>query len=45
MDVLADVLEKGEFRSVGSDITVEFTAQFIASSNDIARTNSHRLRQ
>lgn len=43
MDVLADVLEKGEFRSVGSDITVEFTAQFIASCNDIADINPDRF--
>lgn len=43
MNVLADVLEKGEFRSVGSDITVEFTAQFIASSNDIADINPDRF--
>lgn len=39
MDVLADVLEKGEFRSVGSDVSIEFTAQFIASCNDIYEIN------
>lgn len=39
MDVLADVLEKGEFRSVGSDVNIEFTAQFIASCNDVSDIN------
>lgn len=43
MDVLADVLEKGVFRNVGSDVTVEFTAQFIASCNDIAAINPERF--
>ncbi len=43
MDVLADVLEKGMFRSVGSDVNVEFTAQFVASCNDIADINPQRF--
>lgn len=43
MDVLADVLEKGIFRSVGSDVNVEFTAQFVASCNDIADINPQRF--
>lgn len=43
MDVLADVLEKGVFRSVGSDVTIEFTAQFIASCNNIADINPERF--
>lgn len=43
MDVLADVLEKGVFRNVGSDVTVEFTAQLIASCNDIADINPEKF--
>ncbi len=43
MDVLADVLEKGEFRSVGSDVNVEFTAQFIASCDEITDINPEKF--
>lgn len=42
-EVLVDVLERGEFRSVGSDARVEFTAHFIASCNDISEINNDKF--
>lgn len=39
-DVLVDVLERGEFRCVGSDVWIPFTAHFIASCNDLSEINN-----
>lgn len=43
MDVLADVLEKGVFRCVGSDTNIDFTAQFIASCTDISSIDPEKF--
>lgn len=42
-DVLASVLERGEFRSVGSDVRIEFTAQLIASCNNVSDINPDKF--
>lgn len=37
---MVDVLERGEFRCVGSDVWIPFTAHFIASCNDLSEINN-----
>lgn len=42
-DVLVDILEKGRFRQVGSDVPRPFTSHVIASCNDISQINNDRF--
>lgn len=42
-ETLLDVLEKGEFRCVGSDVMIPFTAHFIASCTDLSEIYNDRF--